>query len=352
MGAGDTLVSALACCLAAGLSPEESSHFANLASVVTVKKRFQTGTASGDEIIALADDASFVFHPELANNIEAATFIPNSSIEVCSKEIPSGSISHAVFDHDGTISILREGWESVMEPVMMNAILGDKIHSLDSKFIEDTRQRALDFIDKTTGIQTILQMEGLVNMVQEYGLVPEDQILDKFGYKEIYNDALLKMVNNRVENLKNGKASVNDFTVNGAVGFLHKLHEKGVTLYLASGTDQEDVIAEADLLGYADLFNGGIFGSVGDVSKYSKKKCIRGIMDKNNLHGHELVVFGDGPVEIKESRRVDGMAVGIASDEESGQGLNPEKRTRLIRAGAHYICPDFSETDKLIEALF
>jgi len=352
VGAGDTMVSALACCLAAGISPEEASHFANLASVVTVKKRFQTGTASGDEIKALADDASFVFHPELADSIEAAAFIPNSSIEVCTKEIPSGTISHAVFDHDGTISILREGWESVMEPVMMNAILGNKINSLDSKFIEDTRQRALDFIDKTTGIQTILQMEGLVNMVQEYGLVPEDQILDKFGYKEIYNDALLKMVNDRVESLKNGKSSVNDYTVNGAVDFLHKLSSKGITLYLASGTDQDDVIAEAKLLGYADLFNGGIFGSVGDVSKYSKKKCIREIMEKNNLHGHELVVFGDGPVEIKESRRVDGIAVGIASDEITGEGLNPEKRTRLIRAGAHYICPDFSETETLLRVLF
>jgi len=152
--------------------------------------------------------------------------------------------------------------------------------------------------------------------------------------------------------LKKGDASVSDFTVNSAVDFLHKLSEKGVTLSLASGTDKDDVIAEAKLLGYADLFNGGIFGSVGDVSKYSKKKMIREIMESNDLHGHELVVFGDGPVEIKESRRVDGIAVGIASDEVSGEGLNPEKRTRLIRAGAHYVIPDFSESEALMYVLF
>jgi rfaE bifunctional protein kinase chain/domain len=352
VGAGDTMVSALACCLAAGLSPKDAAQFANLASVVTVKKRFQTGTASGDEILTLADDASFVYNPELADNIIHANLIPDSSVEICTNDIPEGKITHAVFDHDGTISILREGWEAVMEPIMMNAILGDKIHSLDSQFIEDTRQRALEFIDKTTGIQTILQMEGLVNMVREYGFVPKDQILDKFGYKKIYNDALLKMVDDRVERLKNGDTTVNDFTVNGAVDFLHSLSNQGITLYLASGTDQDDVIAEAKLLGYADLFNGGIFGSVGDISKYSKKKCIREIMEKNNLHGHELVVFGDGPVEIKECRRVDGIAVGIASDETNGKGLNPEKRSRLIRAGAHYISPDFSETDTLLNLLF
>ena len=174
----------------------------------------------------------------------------------------------------------------------------------------------------------------------------------KTDYKEIYNNALIDMVNERVEKLKKGDASVSDFTVNSAVDFLHKLSEKGVTLSLASGTDKDDVIAEAKLLGYADLFNGGIFGSVGDVSKYSKKKMIREIMESNDLHGHELVVFGDGPVEIKESRRVDGIAVGIASDEVSGEGLNPEKRTRLIRAGAHYVIPDFSESEALMYVLF
>ena len=352
VGAGDTMVSALACCLASGLSPAEAGHFANLASVVTVQKRFQTGTASREEIAILAEDASFVFHPELADNIQDATYIDGTEIETCSNEIPNGKITHAVFDHDGTISILREGWEAVMEPVMMNAILGDKINSLDSQFIEDTRQQALEFIDKTTGIQTILQMEGLVNMVREYGMVPENQILDKFGYKEVYNDALLEMVYNRVEKLENGNASVDDYTVKGAVDFLRKLSAKGITLYLASGTDQDDVIAEAKLLGYADLFDGGIFGSVGDVSKYSKKKCIREIMEKNNLQGDQLVVFGDGPVEIKESRRVNGIAVGIASDEASGEGLNLEKRTRLIRSGAHYIIPDFTEHEALINILF
>lgn len=352
VGAGDTMVSALACCLAAGLSSVEAAHFANLASVVTIKKRFQTGTASGEEILTLADDASFVFHPELADNIQNATFILDSSIEMCTKEIPDGIITHAVFDHDGTISILREGWETVMEPIMMNAILGETRSKQSDKFIENLRKRVLDFIDRTTGIQSILQMEGLADMVREYGLVPEDRILDKFGYKEIYNNALIDMVNERVEKLKKGDASVSDFTVNSAVDFLHKLSEKGVTLSLASGTDKDDVIAEAKLLGYADLFNGGIFGSVGDVSKYSKKKMIREIMESNDLHGHELVVFGDGPVEIKESRRVDGIAVGIASDEVSGEGLNPEKRTRLIRAGAHYVIPDFSESEALMYVLF
>ena len=79
---------------------------------------------------------------------------------------------------------------------------------------------------------------------------------------------------------------------------------------------------------------------------------IEGIMQENNLQGPELAVFGDGPVEMRECRKRGGIAVGIASDEIRRHGLNIEKRTRLIKAGAHIIVPDFSQHDKLIKSLF
>ena len=53
VGAGDTTISALTLCLAAGIPPVESATFANLAAAVTVQKLFTTGTASGEEIIKL-----------------------------------------------------------------------------------------------------------------------------------------------------------------------------------------------------------------------------------------------------------------------------------------------------------
>lgn len=54
---------------------------------------------------------------------------------------------------------------------------------------------------------------------------------------------------------------------------MEKLHKSGVTLYLASGTDEEEVKNEARILGYDHLFNGGIFGAVGDITKEAKKNC-------------------------------------------------------------------------------
>ena len=120
---------------------------------------------------------------------------------------------------------------------------------------------------------------------------------------------------------------------------------------MASGTDKQDVINEAQLLGYAGLFDGGIYGSENDIKKYSKKMIINKIIKENNLCGNELVVFGDGPVEIKECIKSGGIGVGIASDEIRRFGLNEEKRSRLIRSGAQIIIPDFSETDRLLELL-
>jgi len=203
----------------------------------------------------------------------------------------------------------------------------------------------LAFIDMSTGIQTILQMEALVEMVDEFNIVPKEEILDKFGYKKIYNDALMQVVSAKLGKLEAGELNIDDFTLKGSPGFLKTFKEKGVKLYLASGTDKEDVLNEARILGYADLFDGGIYGSENDIKKYSKKMIINKIIKENNLKGNELVVFGDGPVEIKECIKARGIAIGVASDEVRRFGLNREKRTRLIKSGAQIIIPDFSQSD-------
>lgn len=51
VGAGDTVVSSLALCMAAGVEPREAAEFANLAATATVQKLFRTGTASIEDIL-------------------------------------------------------------------------------------------------------------------------------------------------------------------------------------------------------------------------------------------------------------------------------------------------------------
>ncbi|TFG97700.1 MAG: HAD family hydrolase [Calditrichales bacterium] len=354
VGAGDTAMSALACALAAGATTAEAIQFANFAAGVTVQKLFQTGTANASEIQKIAEDPDYIYQPELALDIRQATCFADSEIELCYPldAIERGKVKHAVFDHDGTISALREGWEKVMEPVMIRAILGDHYETADETLYHKVVNRVKDFIDKSTGIQTVVQMQGLVEMVKEFGLVPPEQVLDNFGYKKIYNDGLMAMVSRRIKKLERGELEVSDYAVKGAIVFLQALRDRGVTLYLASGTDREDVENEARAMGYADLFNGGIYGAIGDIKKYSKKIVLNNIINENSLHGSELITLGDGPVELRECRKVGGIAIGIASDEIRRHGLNPEKRTRLIKAGAHIVVPDFSQYDTLLEIIF
>ena len=352
VGAGDTVTSALALCLGAGVPPVEAAELANFAAGVTVQKLFQTGTANGEEICAVAKDVDYIYRPELAEDPRRARYVPEMEIELCVETIPCGQIKHAVFDADGTVSTLRQGWEDVMAPVMIEAILGDQHDTVDRGLYEKVHRQVLAYIDQSTGLQTILQMEALVEMVREAGFVPAEKVLDKFGYKEIYNDALMEVVNRRIAKLESGRLNVTDFTVKGAVDFLAALHNRGVKLYLASGTDRDDVVKESAALGYADFFDGGIYGAVGDVTKYSKKMVIDQIMTENKLSGAELIVVGDGPVEMRECRKRGGIAIGVASDEIRRHGLNPEKRTRLIKAGAQAIVPDFSGWHDLLNLLF
>ena len=347
VGAGDTFAAALAAILSLGTNLNAAAFVANMAAAVTAQKLFQTGTASPAEVLRIAAEADFVYRPELAELPHRARLYDNSEIEIIGEPPPAPDIRHAIFDHDGTLSTLREGWEHIMEPMMMRAILGGQYATADEGFFHRVKARVRSFIETTTGIQTIAQMQGLVEIVREFNLVPDAAILDAPAYKAVYNAELKKLVNVRLAKLDRKELEISDFTVKGAVRFLQSLHRAGIRLYLASGTDEEDVKIEAQRLGYGGLFTGGIFGSVGNVNKDAKKVVLERILTELSGNFGQLVTFGDGPVEMRETVRRGGYAVGIASDEMRRFGGNTRKRARLIRAGAQAVIPDFSQFETL-----
>jgi rfaE bifunctional protein kinase chain/domain len=353
VGAGDSALSGIALGLAVGAKPEIAAQLGNFTAGVTIQKLNQTGTATPEEIMAIGADCDYIYRPELADDPRHAKYYEGTEFEIVDAQtFGKRRITCAIFDHDGTISTLREGWEKIMEPVMVKAILGAKYATADEATYHKVVAHVREFIEKTTGVQTLVQMGGLVNMVREFGCVPPAEILDAQGYKKIFNDALMTMVQARTEKLRRGDLEASDFAIKNAVPFLHQLHAAGVKMVLASGTDQEDVIAEAKAMGYANLFTGGIYGSIGDVRHEAKRVVLDRILRDLGPEGIAgLATFGDGPVEMRESRKRGGYAVGVASDEIRRFGLNPSKRTRLIRAGADLVIPDFSQLDKLLELL-
>jgi len=271
-------------------------------------------------------------------------YLPGTQIEIIN-DVARGNIRHVLFDFDGTISVLREGWQRIMAPVMVESICGDHPRT------EEIEKEVHDVIEETTGIQTILQMAKLVEMVRAHGLVPEDQILDARGYKAIYNDRLMVPVRERITKLDAGELSPEDVTLRGALDFLKLLSEKDLEMHVFSGTDREDVHNEAEKVGAAPFFN-EIWGALGSYEEYSKEKVIKDIMAKHNLHGSEVLAIGDGPVEIRNVKSGGGIAIGVASDEVARHGWNEEKRMRLIRAGADIVIPDFGQYRALTDYLF
>jgi rfaE bifunctional protein kinase chain/domain len=351
VGAGDTVVAALAAALGSGQEPLVAARLANTAAMVTVQKLQTTGTATPAEILAVGPAPDYIFEPELAEAAHLARFIEGTEIEIVGDAPQDLAIEHCIFDHDGTLSTLREGWETVMEPMMVRAILGPVYEEASGALFADVTRKVRRLIDRTTGIQTLMQMKGLVDLVRAAGFVPESEILDEHGYKRIFNDDLMKLIHRRVAKLACGELVSTDFQIKNAGVLLNEMHKRGIKLYLASGTDQADVVAEAKAMGYADLFEGRIFGSVGDIKADAKKMVLERIVRENNLAGHQFATFGDGPVEMRETQKVGGLCIGVASDELRRFGWSMTKRTRLIRAGASLLVPDFSQISVLLKVL-
>jgi phosphoglycolate phosphatase-like HAD superfamily hydrolase len=352
VGAGDSYLAGASAALAAGYTLETAGEFGSFVAGVTVQKLFQTGTASPEEILSIGSDPDYIYNPELAEDSRQAKYHDRSEIEVINKWPDNLNIRYAIFDNDGTVSTLREGWEKIMAPMMVKAILGPAFMEADESTLKKVSSRVDELIDKTTGVQTLMQMKMLAGLIMEFGFVPEDQILDEYGYKEIYNNDLMQMVRQREEKLRNGELLPGDLTIKNAIPFIKTLYDRGIKLYLTSGTDEEDVRHEANVLGYDHFFEDRIYGSVGDINKEAKRIVLDRILDSiGESEAGSIVTFGDGPVEIRETRKRGGNTVGIASNELRRYGLNQAKRTRLIKAGADIVVPDFSQSGILLELL-
>ncbi len=283
------------------------------------------------------DTTSFPAYPP-------AEFLPGTHIEVRSPDLVRGRLRFALFDFDGTISLIRQGWQDVMVPMMVEILLQTPRHESREALTVLVR----DFVDRLTGKQTIYQMLQLQEEVRARGGEP----LDALEYKWQYLDLLWKRIAYRVEGLKAGRIPREELLVPGALELLDALRARHVTCYLASGTDIAYVRNEAEALGLTGYFQGGIYGALDEWQKFSKEILIQRILSEHHLQGHELVTFGDGFVEIENTVAVGGIAVGVASDEVRRCGVDAWKRERLIGAGAHLIIPDFRETPALIRYLF
>ena len=258
--------------------------------------------------------------------------------------VPRRQITHVLFDFDGTLSLIRQGWPEVMLPMFL-----ELLPRKDNDTEENLRRLLFDDIMRLNGKQTIYQMIQFAERVQERG----GEAREPLWYKNEYLRRLDERIRFRLEGLASGAMSQDDCLVFGSRRLLENLHHRGLNLCLASGTDEPFVKREAALLDVSRYFGEHIYGALDDYKSFSKKMVIDRILRENKIAGEQLLAFGDGYVEIQNTKEAGGLAVAVASDEaHNGSGRMDEwKRQRLLGVGADVVVPDYRDGDALLDCI-
>jgi phosphoglycolate phosphatase-like HAD superfamily hydrolase len=265
-------------------------------------------------------------------------------VEIVRPGASSPDAKVALFDFDGTLSLIRTGWLNVMVPMMVEILAELKTGESDASL----RRTVEDYVWRLTGRETVYQMMALAEEVKLRGGSP----LDPLVYKKRYLSLLSDVIRDRLEDLRRGHCPPDKYLVPGSRALLEALKERGLSMYLASGTDEIFMQEEAGLLDVSRYFDGGVYGALDDLSAFSKRMLVQRIVRLPGVRGGQLIAFGDGYVEIEEVKQAGGVTVGIASDEPECRKVDQWKRTRLIGAGADYIIPNYECREEILSLLF
>ncbi len=270
--------------------------------------------------------------------------LPGTSVEIFREMDGGPPPNHVLFDFDGTLSLIREGWPGVMVPMMVEVLQATGTEESP----QDLSRLAHGFVAELTGKQTIYQMIRLAQEVERRGGKGEEPHV----YKQRYHDRLMQRIRGRREALRSGAAKREEMLVPYSLELLDELRRRGVAMYVASGTDEAYVVEEVGLLGLDEYFGPHVYGAQDDYKNYSKAMVIDRILRENHVDGSRLLGFGDGYVEIQNVKAVGGTAVGVATDEAARSGKpDPWKRDRLIGVGADLLIPDYRDYRALIDYL-
>lgn len=265
-------------------------------------------------------------------------------VEILNPRVRRGPFRAVLFDFDGTLSLIREGWPRVMIGMMVEILRERELAAEPEEELWGTVERLVMALN---GHPTVVQMARFAEEVKARGGNPDAPAV----YLEGYLDRLMTVVRERWESLESGRSRPEDWVVPNAHAILRNLHGRSQPLYLASGTDLAAVRHEGKLLRVLSVFDEHVYAPEIDDAGFSKGRVIEKILGSLGIRGEELLAFGDGVVETQEVKRAGGVMVGVASAEPGQSGINPGKRARLTAAGADLIIPDYCDQEALLKWL-
>ncbi len=267
------------------------------------------------------------------------------SAELINPRVRRGPFRVAVFDFDGTLSLIREGWPQVMVSLMLDRLREQRLIAEPEA---ECAAHVEAFVMALNGHPTMRQMERFAQEVTARGGTSAEPVV----YLQQYLDALMSVVRGRWEALESKRAQPSDWVVPNAHGILRNLQERGVPLFVASGTDLAHVSREVELLELTPYVGGRVYAPKDNDASFRKRDVIERAIRELAVRGEELIGFGDGVVETQEVKRAGGVAVGVASSTAGVRGVNASKRETLIAAGADLIIPDYEHAPELLAWLY
>jgi phosphoglycolate phosphatase-like HAD superfamily hydrolase len=234
-----------------------------------------------------------------------------------------------IFDFDGTLATVRAGWMEIMLDMMMETLgpLANDAHAL--------RSEAEDYVARFTGKDTVHQMEAFAEHVWRLGGEPESPE----AYKAEFMERLEHVRADRLSAAEEGRISPDALLVPGARALLQAVQGRNLEIYLASGTAHNEILREARLLNIECYFT-GMYGSAS--TSLTKRELLARLVG-SGIPGGAILTFGDGRVEIEETKAVGGTAIGVATLEPDCVEVDPKKRGWLAAAGADHIIPNYLE---------
>lgn len=265
-----------------------------------------------------------------------------NAFETIQANLELGKVRVAVFDFDGTVSLLRADWQDIMTDMMV-----ELVPPRNGESREHVRAHAREMIHSTNGKPTLSQMELIAAEVREAGGTAQEAE----AYKQIFLERLLSNVAPRRRALERKEVSPEKWQMPGVRDLLAALRARGVTCYIASGTDEKPVREECAALGLAEFF-AGIYGATADVEHSSKRAIFERLVKQEGLGVNEWVVFGDGVEEIRVGKGLGALAIGIAYDAGRNGAIDPDQGARLIDAGADAVAADFRPQTAILNFLY
>lgn len=266
---------------------------------------------------------------------------PPPSVELINPNVRRGPIRVAVFDFDGTLSLIREGWSKIMATLGVEIIRAQNL-TLERGLFEHLEHGML----MLSGKPSLVQMQKLAAEVNlRGGKPPEPEVLLQEFLRRLY-----AITDGRTQRLRTGEDAPAVWAVPGSHALLDHLRSQGVRLILASGTDRSFVHSEAELLKVKEYFGGAIYAPDDNSANFNKRDVFERLVAEG-IPGEEIVSFGDGYAETVEAKRIGAIAIGLATLEAGSTGVNAMKRAMLVELDADAILPDFRDGVALVEWL-